>query len=83
MDLCQDSDELKLFDADSVESLITYKWETYGRAHHAFGLMMHCFYVFSVIAYVNQVYIKDDHHTLLYNVLIGIGIVYPAYYDIC
>jgi hypothetical protein len=83
MELCKDSDELKLFDSDSVDSLINYKWDTYGRAHHSFGLTMHIFYVFSVIAYTKKVYIEDHDDALLYNTLIGIGVAYPAYYDIC
>ena len=78
-----DTNELKLFDAESVDTLVDYKWKTYGRAHHSFGLTMHIFYVFSVIAYVKQVYIEESPYALIFNLLIAVGVAYPAYYDIC
>jgi uncharacterized membrane protein YesL len=83
MEICSDSDELELFHSDAMQNFVKYKWETYGRQHHKFGLMMHIFYVISLILYVHQVYMLESEYTLVFNCLLFIGILYPAYYDIC
>ena len=42
---------------------------------------MHLFYTFILILYVKQSYIVESEDQIIYAILIAIGIVYPALYD--
>ena len=52
MDIIKDLEELEIFDAESVQTMIEYKWKTYGIMHHYLGVIMHIFYILTVLAYV-------------------------------
>lgn len=84
MGLCTESEELDIFETETIKKLIEFKWETYARRHHVIGCCMHFFYLLTLIIYINVVYVLnvgDDQDKHLYSYLLGLGIIYPALYD--
>ena len=81
MDLVSNSDELDIFHTDALLQVIDFKWNLYGRKHHLLGCFTHFFYVFSIINYVNQAYMKHGEPKLGLMISLGLGILYPALYD--
>ena len=57
MHLCQDTEELEIFDTPSLQQVIQYKWDTYGRQHHVLGCAMHMLYTLILIIYVKNAYL--------------------------
>ena len=60
MGLAAESEELEIFDTESMMQLIQFKWEMYARKHHLFGCFMHMVYVQCLINYTNLVYIMNE-----------------------
>jgi len=60
MKLCFESDEIEVFDQESIQSLIFYKWNAFAKSIHIRGFLAHMFYVTILIIYVNSVYINVD-----------------------
>lgn len=58
-----------------------FKWDKYGRNHHFIGCVMHLFYTLILIIYVKQSYLVESENQLIYAILIAVGIIYPALYD--
>jgi hypothetical protein len=56
-DLCTNSDEIDLFLCKSLQEIISFKWNSYARAHHLVGFSFHLLYMFVLTMYVNVVYI--------------------------
>lgn len=81
MQLCGETEELEIFETEALQQVIQFKWDTYGRNHHLLGCIMHLFYTFILILYVKQSYIVESEDQIIYAILIAIGIVYPALYD--
>jgi hypothetical protein len=52
MSLCGETEELNIFEAMSLQTLIKFKWKKYGRNHHLLGCLMHIFYTLIIITYV-------------------------------
>lgn len=52
IDVCKNSDELELFKTPAIQTILKYKWDTYGRNHHLIGMFFHFFYTFVVITYI-------------------------------
>lgn len=76
------SDQGECFHAESIQQLIDFKWEAYGRQHHLLGCVMHFIYCLTVIEYVFVTYIKgDQERTHSYALLMGLFLVYPWLYD--
>ena len=83
LSLCAASDELELFETETLDELITFKWDTYARSFMLIGCFFHFCYLTIMIIYVNAIYINvDDSNAYLYGVLLLIGIVYPMLYDL-
>ena len=81
MNLGGETDELEIFETESLQQVIQFKWDTYGRKHHLFGCMMHMFYTFILITYVKNAYLIENENQMIYAILIAVGILYPALYD--
>ena len=58
MNLCGDADELNIFDTESLNQVIKFKWDSYGKSHHFLGCFMHFFYTLILIIYVKNAYIE-------------------------
>lgn len=78
-----DSEELEIFDCQILKDLLQFKWNMFARKLHTFGCAMHFFYLGTIMAYINMVYIESfgAENQQLYTLLLGIGISYPAAYD--
>jgi hypothetical protein len=59
MELMAKTEELEMFDTDTVQNLVEYKWTMYGRQHHFLGMAMHMFYTFMLTVYVCEAYLKE------------------------
>ena len=81
MELCEETDELEMFEAEAMKDVIEFKWTMYGRKHHFLGMAMHMFYTLMIAIYVREAYMREPHHQSIYTLLLAMGIVYPAYYD--
>ena len=83
MSLCNDTEELEIFDTEAITSVISYKWDTFGRSHHLFGCILHLFYTFSFALYVIEGYLMDNSESTqrIYAILMVVGIIYPWVYD--
>jgi hypothetical protein len=82
MQLCGDTEELEIFNTESLQQVIQYKWDKYGRNHHLLGCIMHLFYTIIMIVYVKNSYLIENEDQVIYAILLAIGILYPALYDI-
>lgn len=83
MDLCNNSEELEIFETSTIDKLIEFKWGQYGQVFHVVGCCFHFLYLAMLIAYINIVYVLNtaaDYHALLSTIL-ALGILYPALYD--
>jgi len=89
LQLCAESDEIKIFETESLQDLVTFKWDNIGWGFHLFGCMVHITYIVILILYTNLVYIegesvRNDDGTEKQNplsILLLIGIIYPAAYE--
>jgi hypothetical protein len=85
MGLINETEELEIFGAKTIQQLIQFKWDEYARKHHVFGCMMHMFYIVMMIIYIHIVYInytdEISEQIAVWTVLLGVGILYPALYD--
>lgn len=83
MSLCSDSEEIEIFQTDSLQQLIEFKWVSYGRFHHFFGCMMHLFYTGIFALYVNNACLKENEKWInnIYAAFLLLGILYPMVYD--
>lgn len=59
MSLCVNSGDLEVFDTDSIQELIDFKWTTFGQFQHMIGLIFHACQLVTLIVYINLVYIND------------------------
>lgn len=59
MRLFADTDELEMFDTDTIQNIIEYKWTMYGRKHHFLGMAMHMFYTLMLNVYVMEAYLQE------------------------
>ena len=59
VDQCQSSEEIDLFLCESLQEIISYKWNKYARSHHLVGFGFHLIYMFVLVMYVNVVYIGN------------------------
>ena len=85
MALAAETEEMTIFNTESFNILIQYKWEQYGQKHHVFGSVMHFIYVIIIIIYVNNIYLyelKDPKQHYYFSMLLLAGIFYPWMYDL-
>ena len=83
IDLCIDNDELEKYDTETMQELIQYKWNVYGRKHHLMGCIMHLFNTAVIIAYVCLSYLREpeEDEGNIIPILLAIGVAYPAFYE--
>ena len=60
MGLCESTEELDIFETESLKEMIDFKWENYARKFHLFGCFMHFTYVFTMSIFVFEVYVLGD-----------------------
>ena len=53
IDALKNIEDLEVFDAESVKTLIEYKWDHVGRRHHITGFWTHLLFLILVITYVH------------------------------
>jgi hypothetical protein len=41
MKIVSESEELDIFNTDSINDIIDFKWDSFGRSHHMVGCMNH------------------------------------------
>jgi len=57
MALCADSDELEIFESETLRDLIQFKWDGYAWGFHFFGCMIHIAYIGCLCKYCDFVYV--------------------------
>ena len=50
--------ELSMFDVETLQDLIAFKWDAFGYKFHLFGCFVHLVYIIILFAYIDLVYIK-------------------------
>ena len=82
MDMCQESDELELFNSLAIQDVIDFKWTEFAYKIHLVGCFFHFFYMTILIIYINAIYvIVDAANAQVYQALLIFGILYPMWYD--
>lgn len=82
MSLCESTDELDIFETDCLKELIDFKWVTYSQKWHILGCIMHFLYMFTIVLFVQHVYIEMDlEEKHYYDTILAAGILYPLTYD--
>ena len=56
--ICAESDEIEMFETESLQDLIEFKWNAFARNWHMFGFTIHFVYIFFLFSYTNIVYIQ-------------------------
>lgn len=89
---CANSEELSIFETDTLKDLIEFKWNQYGYLFHLGGFLIHAVYVLMLFVYTDMVYINgsskaldnDDFKTRFHSLLIVLLtlIIYPLLYEI-
>lgn len=57
MSLCAESDELEIFECETLQDLIQFKWDGYAWGFHFFGCMVHIGYILCLFKYCDFVYV--------------------------
>lgn len=57
MDAIANSNELAIYETDSVRDMIDYKWKTFAKRMHLFGGFVHLVYVLVLIAYIDHTFL--------------------------
>lgn len=70
-----------MFDTETIQNIIEYKWTMYGRQHHFLGMAMHMFYTGMLTLYVKEAYLSETGYQQAWTAVLFAGIIYPAYYD--
>jgi len=81
MEMAAKTEELSLMRTSSFADIIDYKWDTYGRSHHFFGLFMHLYYLTMFTLYIKKAYYQNNDKPI-FLILMTTGIIYPTFYEI-
>jgi len=57
LDDCANSDELDIFNAESLQNLIAFKWSHFGKSTHLIGAVVHVLQLCVLVYYVAAIYI--------------------------
>ena len=49
-----------MFESESIQDLIQFKWVAFGRNWHLFGCIIHFAYITILFYYTNHIYIKGS-----------------------
>lgn len=58
MDAVANSDELSIFETDTVRDMIDYKWYRFAKKQHLFGGFVHLVYIVVLILYINHTFLE-------------------------
>ena len=59
---CSETDtELNMFESETLQDLIAFKWDAYGYKFHLFGCTIHFLYIIMLFIYTDIVYIKGGN----------------------
>jgi len=83
------SEELDIFNCPAVKELIQFMWQSYARAKQSLGAMIHMCYIFTLIAYIQTVYLSAENSEDVQNAeanypllaALGTWLLYPVYND--
>lgn len=82
MNMCQNSEELELFESQAIQDVIDFKWNTFAYKIHMVGCFFHFWYMTILIIYINAIYIKNvSANDKIFQILLIFGIIYPMWYD--
>ena len=93
--LCTDSDELSMFECESLNEMILFKWNQFGFGYHLIGFYIHCVQMLFVITYVKYIYLDNilfieetfepgqppEFRSNPYAIFLLLGILYPFVYE--
>ena len=54
------TDEIDLFDSNTIQDFIEFKWNEVGQTHHLFGFGIHILYLIGLIWYTKHIYIENQ-----------------------
>jgi len=60
MSAIADSTELSIFETDLIRDMIDYKWLAYAANMHRFGAIIHITYVFTLMYYISDIFLRDE-----------------------
>jgi len=88
------SEELPIYECESIKDIIDYKWRVFSRPLHRTGASIHIVYMLTLIVYINEVFLSPE---IVYNEdgltkispppvkiwlqLIMVCLIYPLAYD--
>lgn len=82
LDLLQQSPELDLFGCQTILDFVDFKWEAFGKRHHATACLFHIFYVTVFVTHVICVYMETIASGEVFFLCgMGLGIAYPVIYE--
>jgi hypothetical protein len=90
LDMCTETEELNMFQSQSLKDIVEFKWGSYGFNFHLLGSIIHLVQICILIFYVNFIYIQaslelDENGRINggnpYAVILLGGIVYPFCYE--
>ena len=83
MTLCEETEEMGIFDTPAIGDIIEYRWDYYAMSFHLKGLFMNVFYIISFILYVKEGYIEgdDSEHQHIFLLIMNFGLAYPVAYE--
>jgi hypothetical protein len=59
IEMCHLSNEVSLLLTPGLQSLIQYKWDTFGRHHHLLGMGAHLMNTVIIVIYITQSYLRE------------------------
>ena len=82
LEVFNEGNELDIFECNSVQMLITFKWNSHAYKTHLIGYIAHQIYVIMMMIYVNEIYINNrTNEKRIFSVLLIIAIIYPTGYE--
>jgi hypothetical protein len=90
--ICTDSNELAMFESETLKDLIEFKWNAFAWNWHLFGCVIHLAYIVILFLYTDLIYIQgtgastkeetgEDKEMNSYSIILLIGVIYPACYE--
>lgn len=85
MGICNESEELEIYETQAIQQLIQFKWDTYAYNHHIIGVTFHGFHMLSLVVYINMTYIlnynRDPDFQKWFVIPIAVSLIYPTFYE--
>ena len=92
--ICTDSNELSMFESETLKDLIEFKWNAFAWNWHLFGCVIHLAYIVILFLYTDLIYIQgtgastkedtkegEDKEMNSYSIILLVGVIYPACYE--